>query len=1084
MGVSFLSGLKNHRHHVLVLDITMSDFLITYCENPTSFQNILYCENPQADLAILLWLVALLIIIGWGLRWLFGQITQWLTRSTTTKLDETLLGVIREVLILLTVALGLRLSLNTLVLSERVITPTEQTVQVLFIIAAIWFLLRLYEKLHQTYVVSLGSVIVSRTLFLSILLVSVFLLIRFWIIRPIGCAPECIGINVIGGSLSGFNLRGVQFIQADLGNTDLSEANLQGADLSGANLTLANLKNADLSEAKLIGADLTGADLRNAILEDTDLSGADLSQANLTRTTLHRAKLNGADFTGATLIEVDLSILSDVDLTTNRLPADDPTRTDLRGVKLTQANLTGADLRGARLSGVSLSGADLSGALMTQAFLTGASLNMATLTGVDLSQADLSGSTLIGGNLTSANLTESKLVGAVLVGADLKGANLRAANLTGIRLFRSELVPRDLTIDPILEALNELQLAQVVKNANLSGVGFSQQTQWPRGKLALLSDILGPAYIEQVTAAEPATGEESTPEISPVSTEAQNNIIAAGSSAVTPLTQEIHNYYLAAGYTGTVELNTVGSEGGFRLFCREGQADIVMTSRLINDEEIAACAEIHRSPRGFLVGSEALTVVVNPANSFLTGATLEELKGLFSAERWFDVNTDWPKEAIVRFVPEPGTGAFNLFIDKIFEGDTERLLNAPNTRFIAEPIEQTQGIATDPNAIGFLGHAFYQQNAELLKRLDIDGVAPTAEMVEGEKYILAQPLLLYSDVGTIQQKPAVQTFLDFYLNNVTNIIEGVGYFPVSEKILVAAKRTLQEAVQETLLPIVIPAQLEGNITAAGDSAVFPLVQAMTDRFVEDGFSGQMRLGNINESYGFQLFCVLGESDIAFANRLPTAEETEACTSNNRDTIAFPIGLEVLAVVVNPDNTFLTDVSLQELAEIFRAETWADVNPDWPDESINRFIPEADSEAFVFFVENVFPGEEAPRFDAFQVTSHSDASRLAQFVSKDPNAIGLLSYPDYQENIVSVKIVAIEGVEPGLQTGEQGLYALARPLFLYSDSNLIRQKPQVEAFLTYFLTHLNDVIEQTPYLPISPEIWDQAKIALLKAMELE
>lgn len=300
-----------------------------------------------------------------------------------------------------------------------------------------------------------------NSLFLLGIVAAVLLLVRYTLTRPITCAPDCIGLNLLDRDLRGVDLRKANLINAQLQDADLRGANLREADLSGANLTHVNLRNADLSDAKLIGADLTQADLGESLMNGADLSGANLAQADLTGVNLTEALLSGASFAQAKLTDAQLQ------------------GANLAGIEFTQASLAGANLEAANLSGANLSRADLSGANLAQVDLTGSWLNLANLTGANLSGADLAGSSLIGGQLASANLQGSKLAGAVLIGANLDGANLRGADLTQIRVLKAQLDRHALRLDPALKALNELQIGQLIQDANLNGVQFDSQTVWP-----------------------------------------------------------------------------------------------------------------------------------------------------------------------------------------------------------------------------------------------------------------------------------------------------------------------------------------------------------------------------------------------------------------------------------------------------------------------------------------------------------------------------------------------------------------------------------------------------------------------------
>jgi ABC-type phosphate transport system substrate-binding protein len=154
-----------------------------------------------------------------------------------------------------------------------------------------------------------------------------------------------------------------------------------------------------------------------------------------------------------------------------------------------------------------------------------------------------------------------------------------------------------------------------------------------------------------------------------------------------------------------------------------------------------------------------------------------------------------------------------------------------------------------------------------------------------------------------------------------------------------------------------PGSLSGNNISAGSSTVFPLAEAMANRFKEEGFTedkGQITIDSVGTGGGFERFCVAGETDIANASRKIKDSELESCQKIGREPIQFRVGTDALAVVVSSENDFLTDVSKEELAKIFSsdAQKWSDVNPDWPAEDILRYIPGTDSGTFDYFVEVV------------------------------------------------------------------------------------------------------------------------------------
>ncbi|NMC02068.1 MAG: phosphate-binding protein, partial [Chloroflexi bacterium] len=180
-----------------------------------------------------------------------------------------------------------------------------------------------------------------------------------------------------------------------------------------------------------------------------------------------------------------------------------------------------------------------------------------------------------------------------------------------------------------------------------------------------------------------------------------------------------------------------------------------------------------------------------------------------------------------------------------------------------------------------------------------------------------------------------------------------------------------------LLPEVNPLEVKGDIITAGSSTVFPLSERMAERFRDEGYSGNITIDSIGSGAGFERFCVAGETDIANASRAIKDSEIESCRAIGREPIEFRIGTDALAVVVSKDNTFITDATLEELAAIFTAEKWSDVNPAWPDEAILRFIPGTDSGTFDYFVEEVFENDKTPLLSSKNLQLSEDDNILVR-----------------------------------------------------------------------------------------------------------
>ncbi len=300
---------------------------------------------------------------------------------------------------------------------------------------------------------------------------------------------------------------------------------------------------------------------------------------------------------------------------------------------------------------------------------------------------------------------------------------------------------------------------------------------------------------------------------------------------------------------------------------------------------------------------------------------------------------------------------------------------------------------------------------------------------------------------------------------------------------VMEEKTMAAGEKSDGLPEVNPLEVTGDIISAGSSTVFPLSEAMAERFKDEGYADNITIDSIGSGAGFERFCVAGESDISNASRPIKDSERESCSAIDRIPIEFRVGADALAVTVSKDNDFVDNLSMEQLALVFStATTWADVNPDWPAEPIRRFSPGTDSGTFDYFVEDVFDKDKEPILSADAIQLSEDDNVLVQGVTGSPYAVGYFGYAYYQENADTLKIVAINGVEATAANVDNASYPLARPLFIYSDAGIMAEKPQVAAFINFYLTYVNEEIERVGYFPAEASVLESAKQSLLNAMK--
>jgi phosphate transport system substrate-binding protein len=295
------------------------------------------------------------------------------------------------------------------------------------------------------------------------------------------------------------------------------------------------------------------------------------------------------------------------------------------------------------------------------------------------------------------------------------------------------------------------------------------------------------------------------PAVDPLSV--TGDVVTAGSSTVFPLSEHMAELFTEEGYTGNITVDSIGTGAGFERFCTTGETDIANASRAINDGELEACAALTpaRTPIEFRVGTDAIAVVVSAENDFATDLTLKQLSDIFSGAvtQWSEIDASWPAETIQVFSPGTDSGTFDYFMEAVLESDDggaleaeaaiEAILGIPGIQQSEDDNVIVQGVEGSPYAIGYFGFAYYQENAEGLKALSVDGITPDEETAESGEYALSRPLYIYSDAGILTEKPQVAAFINFYLTNVNDEIVGVGYFPASEDAINASKQALLDA---------------------------------------------------------------------------------------------------------------------------------------------------------------------------------------------------------------------------------------------------------------------------------------------------
>jgi phosphate transport system substrate-binding protein len=271
----------------------------------------------------------------------------------------------------------------------------------------------------------------------------------------------------------------------------------------------------------------------------------------------------------------------------------------------------------------------------------------------------------------------------------------------------------------------------------------------------------------------------------PERSHAQAAIKIDGSSTVFPISEALaEEFQISKRGKVRVTVGIAGTGGGFKKFCR-GETDISNASRPISAEEMENCRKAGIKYMELPVAFDALTVVVNPANTWVKSLTVAELKKMWEPAaqgritNWKQINGSFPDQKLMLFGPGADSGTFDYFTEAIM-GKAK----ASRGDFTASEDDNTlvQGVENNKSALGYFGFAYYAAHKDKLRAVPIDGgkgpVSPSIETVMDGTYTpLSRPLFIYVKESAAG-RPEVKEFVEFAMKQGADLVKEVGYVPL------------------------------------------------------------------------------------------------------------------------------------------------------------------------------------------------------------------------------------------------------------------------------------------------------------------
>jgi phosphate transport system substrate-binding protein len=264
-------------------------------------------------------------------------------------------------------------------------------------------------------------------------------------------------------------------------------------------------------------------------------------------------------------------------------------------------------------------------------------------------------------------------------------------------------------------------------------------------------------------------------------------------------------------------------------------------------------------------------------------------------------------------------------------------------------------------------------------------------------------------------------------------------------------------------------ELSGTVVIDGSSTVAPLSTVAAELFMEKNPGVNVTVGTSGTGGGFEKFCA-SETDIADASRPIEDDEQAACQQAGIEYDEFAIANDALTVVVNKENTWANDITTDQLKAVWAPgstiNTWNQVDPSYPAEPLTLFGPGTDSGTFDYFTGEINGEEGASRTD-YQASE--DDNVIVQGVEGSKGAMGYFGYTYYEENSSKLKALSVNGVAPSTETVQDDTYTpLGRQLFIYPSKQALDEKPEVKAFVEFYVQNIDQIVQEGGFIGLNQE----------------
>jgi phosphate transport system substrate-binding protein len=264
----------------------------------------------------------------------------------------------------------------------------------------------------------------------------------------------------------------------------------------------------------------------------------------------------------------------------------------------------------------------------------------------------------------------------------------------------------------------------------------------------------------------------------------------------------------------------------------------------------------------------------------------------------------------------------------------------------------------------------------------------------------------------------------------------------------------------------------GEVRVDGSSTVFPIIEAVAEEYTKVHPDVKISISVSGTGGGFNRFSK-GEVDINNASRVMKQVEKNEMKKNSIQFTPFEVANDGLTIVVNRHNTWIDDMSVDELrllwSEDGREKRWSQIHSTWPREQVKFYAPGVDSGTYDYFQNVILQNHRIVK----KVSLSEDDQVIMQGVMNDKHAIAFVGYAYYMANRDKVKAIKVNGVFPTKETIQSGKYKpLSRPLLTYVNNASIRNKMNVANYVEFMIQHVGNLAEEVGYVKLRKEKYNE------------